>query len=343
MAANTEDFVIVGAQSSDANEHISKPALSFWQDAWRRLKLNKLAVVSMWFLIIILAFAVLSNIFVPQKAANSFNSDKVGVYKNLPPNSGLPIPDWDGKIKAPGDTTTTNAYSEQGVPDGEKFILGTDNIGRSMAKRVTVGLRISLLVAIVATFIDLVIGVAYGVFSGWKGGWVDNAMQRIIEILSSIPNLIIVTMLGLLFGSGIASIILAIAMTGWLGMARQVRNMTLSLKERDYVLAAKSLGESSFKIAVKHLIPNMAGTIIVQIMMTVPSAIMFEAVLSAINLGVKPPTASLGSLIADAQSMLQFYPYQVLIPSAVLVLISLAFILLGDGLRDAFDPRASED
>ena len=196
MAANTEDFVIVGAQSSDANEHISKPALSFWQDAWRRLKLNKLAVVSMWFLIIILAFAVLSNIFVPQKAANSFNSDKVGVYKNLPPNSGLPIPGWDGKIKAPGDTTTTNAYSEQGVPDGEKFILGTDNIGRSMAKRVTVGLRISLLVAIVATFIDLVIGVAYGVFSGWKGGWVDNAMQRIIEILSSIPNLIIVTMLG---------------------------------------------------------------------------------------------------------------------------------------------------
>ena len=150
-------------------------------------------------------------------------------------------------------------------------------------------------------------------------------------------------MLGLLLGNGIFSIILAIAMTGWINMARQVRNMTLSLKERDYVLAAKSLGESSTKIALKHLIPNMAGTIIVQVMMTIPTAIMFEAVLSAINLGVKPPTSSLGSLISDAQNMLQFYPYQILLPSFVLVLISLAFILLGDGLRDAFDPRASED
>ncbi|AFT81008.1 ABC transporter permease [Leuconostoc carnosum] len=343
MAANTQDFVIVGAQDSEANEHIAKPALSFWQDAWRRLKLNKLAVISLWFLAFILAFAFVSNFVMPQQQANSFNSDKVGVYKNLPPKSGLPIPGWSGQIKAPGDTTSTDVYASQNVPKSEKFILGTDNIGRSLAKRVTVGLRISLLVALVATFIDLLVGVAYGVLSGWKGGWVDNVMQRIIEILSSVPNLIIVTMLGLVLGGGVLSIILAIAMTGWLGMARQVRNMTLTLKERDYVLAAKSLGESSFKIAIKHLIPNMAGTIIVQIMMTVPTAIMFEAVLSAINLGVKPPTASLGSLISDASSMLQFYPYQVLIPSAMLVLVSLAFILLGDGLRDAFDPRASED
>jgi oligopeptide transport system permease protein len=225
----------------------------------------------------------------------------------------------------------------------QNYLFGTDNIGRSLGKRVIVGMRISLLVAISATVIDLVIGVTYGVISGWKGGWVDVVMQRIIEILSSVPNLIVVTMFGLLLGNGVTSIIIAIAITGWLSMARQVRNMTLSLKERDYILAAKSLGESSTKIAIKHLIPNMAGTIIVQIMMTVPSAIMFEAILSAINLGVKPPTASLGSLISDAQSMLQFYPYQVLIPSGMLVLISLAFILLGDGLRDAFDPRASED
>ena len=341
MAANTEDFVIVGAQNSEANEHISKPALSFWQDAWRRLKLNKLAVISLWFLVFILGFALISNFFVTQNKANAFDSDNVGKYKNLPPNSGLPIPGWDGKLKEQGATDTTDPYQNNNVK--QNFILGTDNIGRSLGKRVIVGLRISLLVAISATFIDLLIGVTYGVFSGWKGGWVDVVMQRIIEILSSVPNLIVVTMFGLLLGNGVTSIIIAIAITGWLSMARQVRNMTLSLKERDYVLAAKSLGESSTKIAIKHLIPNMAGTIIVQIMMTVPSAIMFEAVLSAINLGVKPPTASLGSLISDAQSMLQFYPYQVLIPSGVLVLISLAFILLGDGLRDAFDPRASED
>ncbi|MBZ1516637.1 ABC transporter permease [Leuconostoc mesenteroides] len=341
MAANTEDFVIVGAQSSDANEHISKPALSFWQDAWRRLKLNKLAVVSMWFLVFILGFAIISNVFVKQSDANSFDSDNVGKHKNLPPKSGLPIPGWNGKIKSPGSTEATDSYSDNNVK--QNYLFGTDNIGRSLGKRVIVGMRISLLVAISATVIDLVIGVTYGVISGWKGGWVDVVMQRIIEILSSVPNLIVVTMFGLLLGNGVTSIIIAIAITGWLSMARQVRNMTLSLKERDYILAAKSLGESSTKIAIKHLIPNMAGTIIVQIMMTVPSAIMFEAILSAINLGVKPPTASLGSLISDAQSMLQFYPYQVLIPSGMLVLISLAFILLGDGLRDAFDPRASED
>jgi ABC-type dipeptide/oligopeptide/nickel transport systems, permease components len=341
MAANTEDFVIVGAQSSDANEHISKPALSFWQDAWRRLKLNKLAVISMWFLVFILGFAIISNVFVKQSDANSFDSDNVGKYKNLPPKSGLPIPAWKGTIKEPGATESTNPYADNNVK--KNYLFGTDTIGRSLGKRVIVGLRISLLVAISATLIDLLIGVSYGVFSGWKGGTVDVIMQRIIEIMSSVPNLIVVTMIGLLLGSGVTSIIIAIALTGWLSMARQVRNMTLSLKERDYVLAAKALGESSTKIAVKHLIPNMAGTIIVQIMMTVPNAIMFEAVLSAINLGVKPPTASLGSLISDAQSMLQFYPYQILIPSAVLVLISLAFILLGDGLRDAFDPRASED
>lgn len=341
MAANTEDFVIVGAQSSDANEHISKPALSFWQDAWRRLKLNKLAVVSMWFLVFILGFAIISNVFVKQSDANSFDSDNVGKYKNLPPKSGLPIPGWNGKIKSPGSTEATDSYSDNNVK--QNYLFGTDNIGRSLGKRVIVGMRISLLVAISATVIDLVIGVTYGVISGWKGGWVDVVMQRIIEILSSVPNLIVVTMFGLLLGNGVTSIIIAIAITGWLSMARQVRNMTLSLKERDYILAAKSLGESSTKIAIKHLIPNMAGTIIVQIMMTVPSAIMFEAILSAINLGVKPPTASLGSLISDAQSMLQFYPYQVLIPSGMLVLISLAFILLGDGLRDTFDPRASED
>ena len=115
------------------------------------------------------------------------------------------------------------------------------------------------------------------------------------------------------------------------------------MKERDFVLAAKTLGGSGPKIAVKHLVPNMAGTIIVQVMMTIPSAIMFEAVLSAINLGVKAPTASLGTLIADSQSMLQYYPYQILIPATILVLVSLAFILLGDGLRDAFDPKMLDE
>lgn len=197
--------------------------------------------------------------------------------------------------------------------------------------------------AIAATCIDLIIGVIYGLTSGYIGGMVDTVMQRIIEIISSVPNLIIVTMLGLLLGNGILAIILSIALTGWTSMARQVRNMTLSYKERDFVLAARTLGESGPKIAFKHILPNISGVIIVQIMMTIPSAIMYEAILSAINLGVKPPTSSLGSLISDAQENLQYYPYQIILPALALVLISLAFILLGDGLRDAFDPKSDQD
>lgn len=343
MAANTNDFTVVGVQSTLSTEHISKPSLSFWQDAWRRLKQNKAAVVAMWFLIITILFAVSSLFFVTDKDANNFDSNKVGVYKNLPPKTGIPVTGLDGSYKLPGATEVTNNYDKQHVPSGQSFFLGTDDLGRSTAKRTIVGLRISLTIAIIATLIDLVIGVTYGLVSGWLGGAVDTFMQRVIEVIQSIPSLVIVTMLGLLLGNGIFSIIMAIALTSWTSMARQVRNMTLSIKERDYVLAARTLGEKPAKILVKHILPNQLGNVLAQIMMTIPSAIMFEAILSAINLGVQPPTASLGSLITDAQDKFQYYPWQLAVPALTLVVVSLAFILLGDGLRDAFDPRASQD
>ena len=140
-------------------------------------------------------------------------------------------------------------YSDQSVPKDDKFILGTDNLGRSLAKRVIVGIRISLLIAIVATLIDLIMGVTYGLVSGFLGGKIDLFMQRVIEVISSIPNLVIVTMLGLLLGNGVMSIIISIAIVGWTSMARQVRNLTLSYREREFVLASRALGENKFKIA----------------------------------------------------------------------------------------------
>ena len=334
MAAKNREFKLVGVGSASSQEKIEKPALSFMQDAWRRLKKNKLAVVSMWFLAILIVFSMISVVLVPRDDANAFNTKEVTTYRNLPPKISDNLPFWNGTITYSGSTEATDVYADQGVPEGTKFILGTDNLGRSIAKRIIVGVRISLLIAIVATLIDLLIGVTYGLISGYVGGKVDMIMQRIIEVISSIPNLVIVTMLGLLLGS--------IAIVGWTSMARQVRNLTLSYREQEFVLAARSLGESAPKIAFKHILPNISGIIIVQIMMTVPSAIMYEAVLSAINLGVKPPTASLGSLITDAQEYLQYYPYQVILPALALVLISLAFILLGDGLRDAFDPKSGD-
>ena len=343
MTEQRKTFTLVGAGSSDSQEKIEKPALSFMQDAWRRLKKNKLAVISLWFIGLLLVFAIGSTFVVSTKSANKFNSEQVEVYRNLPPKISDNLPFWNGSIVYSGNTEANDAYADQSVPEETKFVLGTDNLGRSIAKRVTVGIRISLLIAVIATLIDLIIGVTYGLISGFSGGKVDTIMQRIIEVISSIPNLVIVTMLGLLLGNGVTSIIISIAIVGWTSMARQVRNLTLSYKERDFVLASRALGESNLKIAFKHVLPNISGIIIVQIMMTVPSAIMYESVLSAINLGVKPPTASLGSLITDAQENLQYYPYQVMIPAAALVLISLAFLLLGDGLRDAFDPKSSAD
>ena len=327
-------FKLVGAGNTESQEKIEKPTLSFTQDAWRRLKKNKLATISLWFLAILLVFSIGSNFFVNAKDANSFNGDEVKTYRNLPPKLSDSLPFWNGSIVFSGNTEPNDVYSDQSVPKDDKFILGTDNLGRSLAKRVIVGIRISLLIAIVATLIDLIIGVTYGLVSGFLGGKIDLFMQRVIEVISSIPNLVIVTMLGLLLGSGVLSIIISIAIVGWTSMARQVRNLTLSYR---------ALGENKFKIAFKHVLPNISGIIIVQIMMTVPSAIMYEAVLSAINLGVKPPTASLGSLITDASENLQYYPYQVVIPALALVFISLAFILLGDGLRDAFDPKSNKE
>ncbi|MGG6798277.1 UNVERIFIED_CONTAM: ABC transporter permease [Streptococcus canis] len=343
MLEERKSFQLVGAGSSDSQEKIQKPALSFLQDAWRRLKHNKLAVVAMGFLVILLVFSIGSNLVVSKEDANRFNSKEVSIYRNLPPKLSSNLPFWNGTITYAGNTEANDAYADQGVPEGKTFLLGTDNLGRSLGKRITVGIRISLLIAIVATLIDLIIGVTYGLVSGFTGGKVDTVMQRMIEIISSIPNLVIVTMLGLLLGNGVTSIVISIAIVGWTSMARQVRNLTLSYRERDFVLASQALGESNVKIAFKHVLPNISGIIIVQIMMTVPSAIMYESVLSAINLGVKPPTASLGSLITDAQENLQYYPYQVLLPALALVFISLAFILLGDGLRDAFDPKSSNE
>ncbi|MFT8324895.1 ABC transporter permease [Oenococcus sicerae] len=328
-------FEVVGIENSSDNEKIQKPSLTFWQDAWRRLKLNKVAVVSMWFLIVISIFTIIMVPFLSQDQANKFNPNEISVYKDLPPKSGLPIPGWEGKHAG------SDVYEEQGVPASKNFILGTDDTGRSVAKRVIVGIRISLTIALVASLGDLVIGVAYGVYSAWKGGWIDIILQRFIEILSSIPFIVIVTLFTLLLGAGIWSVIISLILSGWTNMARQIRAQTLSVKEQDYVLAATVLGESPIKIALKHIIPNISSTIIVQLMMTIPQSITSEAILSALGLGVQPPTSSLGSMINDARNELQYYPYLIFIPGTVLVLISLAFYLFGDGLRDAFDPKSS--
>lgn len=185
----------------------------------------------------------------------------------------------------------------------------------------------------------MIIGVIYGGISGYYGGKIDNIMQRFIEIIYSIPYLLITVLMIMVMGAGIWTIIIAYSITGWVGMARLVRGQVLALKEQEYVLASKTLGASSWRIIMKNLIPNAMAIIIVQITFVVPSAIFAEAFLSFIGLGLRPPDASLGSLLSDGANSMRYFPHRLLFPTAIFSLVLLSFNLLGDGLRDALDPR----
>ena len=190
-----------------------------------------------------------------------------------------------------------------------------------------------------AAIVDTVIGVAYGGISAYFGGRTDNIMQRIVEILTGVPNLILIILFILIFDPGVFTIILAMTITGWIGMSRLVRGQILKLKNQEFVLAARTLGASSTRLIFKHLIPNTLGAIIITLMFTIPAAIFFEAFLSFIGIGLQPPQASLGTLINDGYKELRTFPYLLVIPSIIIVLLMVSFNLLADGLRDAFDPK----
>ncbi|RRG18137.1 ABC transporter permease [Weissella viridescens] len=330
------DFELLPNDRKRNDETIEKPSLSFAQDAWRRLKKNKGAFVSLWIIIAIVLGAFLS---VPY--ANTTTTSKQNVMQqNLPPRIPGNIPGFRGEQKIDGEKF--NAYDRAHVKKGENHIFGTDQFGRDIFKRVLYGTRISLEVALIAALIDLVFGVSYGLISGWKGGRVDMVMQRIVEIVSSVPNLVVFVLLILIMKPGLFSIALGISLTSWTSMARLVRADVLSLKEQDFISAAKSLGTSPIKIGLRHLVPNVSSTIIVQLMFTIPSAIFFEALLSFIGIGIPVPMASLGTLLNDGQQAFQFYPYQLVFPAIVMSVLMIAFNLLADGLRDAFDPRTRD-
>ena len=335
LKLSPDSFEPLAKGEAQDNEKIAAPSLTFTQDVWLRLKKNKGAVVSLIVILLMVIVAFGSTPFI----------NKSTLVKSQPQYANLPakVPGLDainglnGKIKQGG--VWVDAYAKNDVPKDKYFYLGTDYLGRSLAQRIIYGTKVSLIVALVATFFDLTVGVAYGIISGWKGGRVDNVMQRIIEIISSIPNLVIVVLMLVVLKPGMTSIILAIAISSWTTMARMIRAETLSLKTQEYVLAARTLGESPTKIAWKHLVPNLSSIIIIQTMYTIPSAIFFEAFLSFIGIGITAPETSLGVLLNEGQKNFQFLQYQMWYPAIVLCVLMIAFNLLGDGLRDAFDPK----
>ena len=283
-------------------EAIVRPSVTYWQDAWRRLKQNRLAMVGLWVIVAITLIAIFGPMFSPY------------------------------------------SYSDQSLFDQNMYItrehwLGTDDLGRDLLTRIMYGARISLTVGFVASFINLTVGVVYGGISGYYGGQVDNIMMRIVEILSGIPLLLYVILLMVVLRPGLQNILIALGLVYWLGMARIVRGQILSLKEQDYVLAARTIGADNSRIIYKHLIPNAMGPIIVTATLNIPQAIFTEAFLSFIGLGVNAPMASWGVLANDALPSFRTYPWQLFFPAIAISITMLAFNFLGDGLRDALDPK----
>ncbi|WP_186576632.1 oligopeptide ABC transporter permease [Aquibacillus kalidii] len=312
------------------HEKIEGPSIGFWSDAFRRLFKNKGAIVGLILIVVFIFF----SLFGPMM--NDFGADKQNIMaRNLPPK--IPVLEKVSWLGLDGTREGVDLYETRQIE--ENYWFGTDEFGRDQWTRIWEGTRISLLIAFVAAFIDVIVGVAYGGISGFYGGRVDNIMQRIIEILVGIPNLIIIILLIIVLKPGISSIILAMVITGWVGMARIVRGQILKAKNDEYVLASRTLGSSSGRLILKHLIPNVLGQIIITTMFTIPGAIFFEAFLSFIGLGIQPPEASLGSLVNDGYKKMQMFPHLLMVPAVIISLLMISFNLLGDGLRDAFDPK----
>lgn len=325
LGVNMSNDDLAPATADEKESFIQRaPSVSYWADAWRRFKANRVAMVSLAFLILVCLFAFIGPMFM-----DVTYSTQIRGSENLPPSLEYPF--------------------------------GTDKLGRDMMVRTMYGTRVSLVVGIFASLIVLFIGTIYGSIAGYLGGRVDNIMMRILDMIYSIPDVLVVILLsitidrpikdwinssGLGFaksigalGPGLISIFIAFGMLYWVSMARIIRGQILMLKQQEYVTAVRALGGSGKRIITKHLYPNCIGQIIVMTALQIPSAIFLESFLSFLGLGVQPPMTSLGALAADALSGIYTYTYRLIIPATLLSLIILALNLFGDGLRDALDPR----
>ena len=275
---------------------------SLWSDAWRRLRRNRLALVGAIYLVLLLLVALLAVVYTP------FRMSEVGV--------AVPY-------------TGPNSHN----------LLGVDAIGRDILSRLMVGAQISLIVGVGTQVVVLIVGVPIGLAAGYFRGWFDQLVTFVVNLFYGIPDLLVALILVFLLGPSLTNIIIAIAATRWMDMARLVRGQTLSLREREFIEAARASGARPLRILFGHILPNALGPIIVQATFGVPAAILFEAFLSFLGLGVPPPQPSWGSMAADGIAAIRIAPHIVIFPAVALSLTLMAFNFLGDGLRDALDPR----
>lgn len=285
---------------------------SLWQDALKRLKKNRGAVISGYFILALCFVAVFAEVLAPYSFEDQ-NIDKI-----------LASPSAD-------------------------HLLGTDDLGRDLFSRLIYGAQMSMAVGIFTAIFSLAMGVVYGAFSGWMGGRIDSILMRIVDILDSIPTLVLLILVKILFDAinifddpkmrALTGVLMALSVFGWIMLARVVRAQVLQVKESLYVEAAQALGASSVWIVIRHVLPNILGPIIVVLTFQIPSNIMFESFLSFIGLGLQPPFSSWGVLANAGWKTIKSYPHLIIAPGCALFFTMLAFNLLGDGLRDAFDPK----
>ena len=284
----------------------SPKSSSLWRDAWIRLRANRLAALSLFFFVLVSILTIIG----PEIISTSYDEQ-----------------DLNNTFAAPGST----------------HLFGTDNLGRDLFARVLHGGRISLAVGFLATAVSLIIGVAYGMTSGYLGGKMDALMMRIVDILYSLPFTIFVILLMVLFGRNFVLLFIAIGAVEWLTMARITRGQTLSLKQAEFIEAARALGYSHKRILFRHILPNLIGPVIVYATLTVPAVMLLEAVLSFLGLGVQAPMSSWGSLIKEGSEKMDIAPWLIFFPGLFFSLTLLALNFLGDGLRDALDPKSAKD
>ncbi len=296
-----EDFLIIQKDSKQADRLVREP-VTYWKDAWRRLRKNRVAMTSLLVLFVFLVAVIVG-------------------------------PDLRGY------DYITSAPQYKNADMSAQFWFGADALGRDLFSRLWVGTRVSFIIAVVCTAVQTVIGSLYGSIAAYFGGIVDEVMMRILEIITAMPSLLLTILIMIAMGNSAVSLLIALCMTTWCSTARTVRGQIMQLRESEYVMAAEALGERPLKIIVRHMIPNIMGILILDVATSIPGYIFQEAGLSFIGLGLKAPSISLGLLISSGQAVMNSHVNQLIFPAAVLCIMVLAFNLLGDGLRNALDPK----
>lgn len=359
------DFQMVQSEEIHDEKFQTKP-IGFFKDAMIRLSKSAVAVTSFTIIVLI----ILSSLIVPNITGYGYREQNIAA-KDLPPRIPLLedigiadgtrvlknrkkealsdpkrypegsvleiVREFEAKGVAMVDVKV-DAYVYAGVSTDEYHWFGTDYLGRDLCTRLFKGARVSLIIAFVSVVTNVIIGVIYGAISGYYGGKVDIVMTHFAEVLDGLPYVVVTILFMLLLGAGITSLILAMCVTGWIGTSRLIRAQFFRFKEREYVLAARTLGVGDIALIFRHILPNCVGPLITRAMIAIPGAIFSESFLAYIGLGIAPPEPSIGILLSDGQNVLLQYPYQTFFPAVLISLLMIAFNMFANGLRDALDP-----